>query len=41
MGRMSDMSSSTHPYVKVIEGMTAVVISGDKDALVKSFIEDL
>jgi hypothetical protein len=31
------MSSTTHPHVKVIEGMTAAAISGDKDALAKIF----
>src|SRR5438477_95096 len=35
------MSSTTHPHVKVIEGMTAAAISGDKDALAKIFADDM
>ena len=35
------MSSTTHPHVKVIEGMTAAAISGDKDALGKIFTDDM
>ena len=37
------MSSTTiqHPHVKVIEGMTAAAISGDKDALAKIFTDDM
>ena len=33
------MSNTTHPHVKVIEGMTAAAISGDKDALAKIFTD--
>ena len=36
------MSTTTHhPHVKVIEGMTAAAISGDKDALAKIFTDDM
>ena len=35
------MSSSNHPNVKVIEGMTAAAVNGDKDALAKIFTDDL
>ena len=33
------MSSTTHPNVKVIEGMTAAAVNGDKDALAKIFTD--
>ena len=37
------MSNTTHPHphVKVIEGMTAAAISGDKDTLAKIFTDDM
>ena len=36
------MSSTTvHPHVKVIEGMTAAAISGDKSTLAKIFTDDM
>src|SRR4029450_14163159 len=39
--RTSGMSTTTHPHVKVIEGMTAAAINGDKDALAKIFTDDM
>jgi hypothetical protein len=35
------MSRTTHPHVKIVEGMTAAAISGDEDALAKIFTDDM
>ena len=34
-------TTTTHPHVSVIEGMTAAAISGDKAALAEMFTEDM
>ena len=41
MSRTTDPSSTLHPHVKVIEGMTAAAIRGDKEALATIFTDDM